>query len=94
MPYPTEHQELAYAWETAGVPLDQIALMHINLQYKLEREKEHIKFLRDLLHARHGTGFETLTIARAKKARKAECDNNCRQNDKKCHIQGDDCDDS
>jgi len=65
MTYPNEAIDLAYAWELAGTPLDEIADMHIRLQYILAEEKEHAVFLSKLLETLHGPGWDKLTIAEA-----------------------------
>jgi len=66
MQYPLEAEELAYAWERTGIPIDSIAEMHINLQYKLQEEKEHSKFIEELIETLYGEDWDKLTIAEAK----------------------------
>ena len=71
--YPSEAQELAYAWSLVGYPLDSIADMHIKLQYKMEQEKEHTVFLEKLVEALYGDGWQELTIYTAKEWRRNKC---------------------
>ena len=69
MTYPNEAQELAYAWESTGYPLDEIAEMHLKIKELLEEEKEHSAFLEKLLSELYGEGWEKLTLAGAKQLR-------------------------
>jgi len=65
--YTEQHKELAFAWESVGMPLDDIALMHLTLKEKLKKEEDHTKFLGMLLKILWGEGWEKLTIAEAER---------------------------
>jgi hypothetical protein len=60
--YPYDHEELAYAWESVEMPIDDIAKMHIELQCKLAEVQEQSDFRGQLLNAILGDKWNKITL--------------------------------
>jgi hypothetical protein len=57
-------QELAYAWESVGMPIDTIAEMHIQLQNKLTEATRLLAQMQNKVTEAHRL-FESITCLRA-----------------------------